>query len=607
MIKCENTAGGLYDLRALVSGQINALVMEVVQGSGYTDGSREQKIQDLFRSAADMDRRNALGIEPLRPYLKLIDSAGNIREFNDALTKLQQELAIGGTVDVILMTDTRDNKKKALHIHPTIMPSYTLEEYEDPANMYINAQLKLNKTLLMLAGYEEADAEVQAGATFALEQKLLPYMPSAEEFGDPDKSYKRASFDELQAMFPSLDMAALIKACGFQNPDDFILNAPDLLGAYSKLLTDENLELLKADARLSLLSVFVRDLSQNVMDAYNEFNTIVTGAAEDIRTPEELAAEQVNAILGDYVDQLYVKRYFSAEAKADVERMVQSFIDNYKKRINSLNWMGEETRQRDIEKLDNMRFFVGYPDEWDNSLDSLDIDPADFFGNLTQSRKLTRAQMAAEQFAAITPKMNLPASMVNAYYNQFNNTMAFPAGILQAPYYDVNADWEENLAGIGTIIAHEMTHAFDNNGARYDKDGNSNDWWTEQDYARFQELCERADDFYDGREAAAGITINGRQTLGENISDIGSMACLLDILSKKEDADYDVFFRAYAKSWLKASTRENTEFMAKYDEHGPGNLRTNRVLSNFQVFFDTYGIGPGDGMYVAPEDRISIW
>ncbi len=197
--------------------------------------------------------------------------------------------------------------------------------------------------------------------------------------------------------------------------------------------------------------------------------------------------------------------------------------------------------------------------------------------------------------------------MVNAYYNQFNNTMAFPAGILQAPFYDVNATEEENLAGIGTIIAHEMTHAFDNNGAKYDKDGNPNDWWTAEDYAKFQALCDQVAAFYDGWESATGISISGSQTLGENISDIGGMACLLDILRQKEDADYDAFFRAYAKSWMKASTRENTEFMAQFDEHGPGNLRTNRVISNFHEFFDTFDIQPGDGMYVAPEDRIKIW
>ena len=603
----ENTAGGLYDLRALVTEQINAIILEVANGSGYAPGSREQKMQDLFRSAADMDARNALGAEPLKPYLQRIDAAQTMEELNDVLTQIQKELAIGGSINVLQLTDTRDNKKWALHIQPAVMPSYTAEEYNDPDNKYIAAQLKLNKTLLMLAGYSEAEAEAQAGATFVLEQKLLLYMPSAEEFNDPAKIYKAGSFDELQAMFPNLDVKAYLEALDFQVPKDFILNAPGLLEAYGKLMTDENLDLFKADAKLGLLSAFARELSQDFLDAYNEYNVTVTGAAEDVRTPEELAADIVNSTLGDYVDQLYVERHFSAEAKADVERMIQSFIDNYKERVAGLDWMSDATKRKAIEKLDNMRFFVGYPDEWDDSLDALDMDPADFFGNQTQARKLTRALTAAEQFEPNTPKLALPVSMVNAYYNQFNNTMAFPAGILQAPFYNVNATEEENLAGIGTIIAHEMTHAFDNNGAKYDKDGNPNDWWTAEDYAKFQELCDQAAEFYDGWESATGISISGSQTLGENISDIGGMACLLDILSQKEDADYDTFFRAYAKSWMKASTRENTEFMAQFDEHGPGNLRTNRVIVNFQEFFNTFDIQPRDGMYVAPEDRVKIW
>ncbi len=214
----ENTAGGLYDLRALVTEQINAIILEVANGSGYAPGSREQKIQDLFRSAADMDARNALGAEPLKPYLQRIDSAKTMEEFNDVLTQIQKELAIGGSLNVLQLTDTRDNKKWALHIQPAIMPSYTAEDYADPSNKYIAAQLKLNKTLLMLAGYSEVEAEAQAGATFALEQKLLPYMPSAEEFNDPAKIYKAGSFDELQAMFPNLDIKAYLEALDFQVP-----------------------------------------------------------------------------------------------------------------------------------------------------------------------------------------------------------------------------------------------------------------------------------------------------------------------------------------------------------------------------------------------------
>lgn len=179
--------------------------------------------------------------------------------------------------------------------------------------------------------------------------------------------------------------------------------------------------------------------------------------------------------------------------------------------------------------------------------------------------------------------------------------------MIQSEDFFGNRTQVRNLAGIGTIIAHEMTHAFDNKGAQYDKDGNPGNWWTDEDSRKFQELCEQVTIFYDGWESAPGIPIDGHQTLAENIADIGGMACLLDLLNQKEDADYEQFFRAYAKSWLKGSNRENTEFMAQFDEHGPGNLRTNRVISNFQEFFYAFDIRPGDGMYVAPENRVKIW
>lgn len=599
----ETTAGGLYDLRQLVTRQINDIIFEIVSGSGYASGSKEQKIQDLFTSAANMERRNQLGVEPLKKYLALIDAAKTVEELQGAQLQIQKELAMGNPLDFLLLSDPRDSKKWALYVQSPIMPSYTQEEYDDPENKLISATWTLNKKLLLLAGESEEDAERQAGATLALEKLLLPANPTAEEMSNP----KPVTLSELQALLPALDVAAVVAASGYQMPDGFILTSPGLLKAYGELLTNENLALLKAEAKLSLLRASVFDLSQDFRDAYNEYNTAVSGAAADTRTPEELAADIVNSALGEYIDQLYVERHFSPEAKADVEKIIRSFIDNFKKRIAALDWMGDETKQRAIAKLDAMRFFVGYPDQWDDALDKLEISADDFFGNQTRSRHFGIAQFAARQFAPKEDGMALPASMVNAYYNQFSNSMAFPAGILQPPYYDVNASLEENLAYIGTIIAHEMTHAFDNNGAKYDENGNPIDWWAPEDYVKFQELCDRVAAFYDGWEAAAGVLIDRRQTLGENIADIGAMACLLDILRQQEEADYAAFFRAYASSWLKATTREQTEFMAQFDEHGPGNLRTNRVVVNFQEFYDAFDIGPGDGMYVAPEDRVSIW
>lgn len=607
----KDTAGGLYDLRELVDKQIQQIIMDIVNGpglgTGYEQGSREQKIQDMFKSAADMDTRNQLGIQPLKKYLDAIDHAQTAEELDTAYAQIQKELAIGGSLNVFLMVDYRDNKKRILNIQ-SIMPNYTEEEYNSTDNKYLNAQKKLYMDYLMLAGETEEQAKKDTENSFKLEQMLLAYNPSPEEFADPLTFNKAVSVSELQEMVPAVNVQELIKAAGFKAEGEVVLNAPSLIEGFGKLFTDQNLDLFKASFKTGLLEAMYLNLGQDFMDAYDKYNQATTGAPADISTTVETAAALTAGILGDYIDQLYVEKHFSQEAKKDVENMIGLLIENYKERISNLDWMSEKTKKRAIKKLDNMQFFVGYPDTWETPFDTVDISPADYFGNQTQFRKLIREDYAKKQFEPNKPSLALPASTVNAYYNQFNNSMAFPAGILQAPFYDKNHSLEENLAGIGTVIAHEITHAFDNNGAKYDENGNPNDWWEEKDYIKFQELCTEAAGFYNNWEAAPGIAINGTQTLGENIADIGGMACTIDVLNhSKENPDYAKYFQAYAKSWSKAMTRENAEFLAQFDEHSSANLRTNRVVSNFQEFYDTFQVKEGDGMYIPPEDRIKIW
>ena len=201
----------------------------------------------------------------------------------------------------------------------------------------------------------------------------------------------------------------------------------------------------------------------------------------------------------------------------------------------------------------------------------------------------------------------MAAFTVNAAASRNTNTLIFPAGILQSPLYDQNASFEANLGAIGSTIAHEITHLFDDGGAQYDATGTVRNWWTDEDYTHFQELCQKAETFYNGYEAAPGIPTDGKETLSENIADIGGIACGLEILSSRQNPDYDAFFRSYARYWIKVAGYDTLSELAQTDQHAPNILRANRVLSNFQEFFDTYGIVPGDGMYVAPEDRIVIW
>jgi putative endopeptidase len=596
----ETDAGGTYDQTVLVQKQVNGIIREIVEGGGYEPGSREQKIQDFYNSAVNFETRNALGAEPLRKYLNAIDSATDWSELNAAQVLARKEIGCGGLLALIPLQDPRDTQKTV----PTLMPPVDSEEADESLQ-------KLWVRLLMLGGETEEEAKKHVEAYQELKRALSKYAPSEEDFADLSRSVRYVTPEELQALLPGLDVKAIIEASGDPVPSEICLMSPSLVEGLGKLLQDETyLPAVKTALKLEIFENNYMNLSQDFLDAFDAYNQETMGQAADNSSPEEIAYAMVASSLGDYVDQLYAERYFPKEAKESIEEMVKQFIAVYRERIEKLDWMSEETKEAAIRKLDGMKFLIGYPDEWDHTLDALEVTDS-FFDNQISVAKL-RAQRAREEAAEKNRgesknTMKIPVATVNAYYDQYTNTMCFPAGILQAPSFDIHASLEENLGGIGTVIAHEITHAFDNIGAKFDENGNQTDWWSAGDYEKFQTLCGQAADFYDGWESAPGIAINGSQTLGENIADIGGVACALEVLKKTENPDYDLFFRSYARQWLKCTTRARAESLAEVDEHSSGNLRVNRVLVNFQEFYDTYGIQPGDGMYTAPEDRIRIW
>ena len=584
----ETDAGGTYDQRILVQNQVNTIIREIVEGSGYAPNSMEQKIKTYFESAVDFQTRNALGAEPLRPYLDAIDRATNLQELTEAQIFALENLGTGGLLTIFYATDPRDNQRLAPTLFPPVDPMA-------PGG---------DVSLLVLAGEDQEKAEANYKVYQELLQGLNDYMPSLEEYGDP-ANIKFITVKELKELLPGMDVEAVIRARGDDVPEEIAVSSLSLFEGFGKLMQDPKyLDGIKTALKLELITEFYNSLSEEFLNAFAE------DPEQKNQNYEEIAYAMVTEYLSGYIDQLYIERYFSPEAKLAVEDMVKHFIQVYKERIQKLDWLGEETKQEAIQKLDTMKFYIGYTEQNTSFIDQLEITD-NLFENQAAIIKMrnqqNREDAAAQNRGETQGSMNFPVATVNAFYNQFKNAMYFPAGILQAPSFDINASFEENLGGIGVTIAHEISHAFDNKGAMYDAYGLPKDWWTPEDYAAFQKLCDKCAAFYDGWETAAGIPIDGNLTLGENIADIGGMACALEVLGQKENPDYDAFFRAYAKGWLKCTTRSRAEDMASFDEHSPSNLRVNRVLVNFQEFYDTYDIQPGDGMYVAPSDRIKIW
>jgi len=315
--------------------------------------------------------------------------------------------------------------------------------------------------------------------------------------------------------------------------------------------------------------------------------------------------------MGMAVGKIYAERYVPEKTKKDVENITKEIIETYKKRINNLDWMSESTKKNATDKLDKLDVKIGYPENWDD-YSKLNIKSYEEGSSLFENIMTLRISAYDEMFSKINQpvdkkKDSFTPQTVNAYYSANENSIVIPGGIIQGHFYDPNATKEVNLGGIGAIIGHEISHAFDNTGSQYDSNGNLNNWWSEKDYEQFTEKAQKIADFYSQVEALPGEKINGNLTVGENIADIGGVSCILDILNTMDKPDYKAFFESYATTWRQITTKEYAEYSLRLDVHSPNKFRVNTVLPQFQKFYDTYGITEKDGMYVKPEDRLSIW
>lgn len=589
--------------------RLNEIISEM-RATPQASGSKEQKIVDFYNSILDIETRNTLGIQPIKKYLDAIDAAQTLDELAEAEALLAAELLPVNLFNFGLSTDLKDSTQYALYFS-TVSPGLSKSQYESEGDVQ-TAYMNYLTELLVLSGEEAETAAAAAQSYYDFEKELAAAMYETQEYSDVDKIYNVYTMDELSALLPQEHLEQALANMGLRAEDQIIVQDPGLLQAFAAHYRDEEIELMKTSAKLQVLFNFGAVLNQEFEEASFDLQKVLTGVQTQ-KSIEERASVMTQNVMSDYLGELFAERYCSPEIKADVEAMVQSFLTIYKDRIQNLDWMSAATKDKAIQKLDAMEMKVGYPDTWETPMDEVEIigpqaDQNAYFLNVCaithgildyqsglQGQPVDKTQWACSVFE------------VNAFYNFTTNDITLPAGILQPPFYDSTAPEEANLGAIGTVIAHEITHAFDNNGAKFDENGNAADWWTAEDYQKFQELCAEVIAHYDGYEAAPGIANNGTLTLSENIADMGGIACALDAMAQLPDPDYDAFFRSNAKMWCMSATRPYQQMLNLMDVHSANKIRVNRGLTTVDQFFETYQIEEGDGMYVAPADRISIW
>ncbi|WXR62575.1 M13 family metallopeptidase [Peptostreptococcaceae bacterium AGR-M142] len=600
------------DLRVQSSENIKAIIEELKENKDtLKENSDQEKLVKFYETAINLEKRNEQGVKPLKKYL---DTVSTLENYNN-IEKTIASLALDG-FDTILPvgidSDLEDSSKNILYIGSAetgLSRSYYFDNDEKTLNIQ-NEYKKYLQKLFTLNNNSDEDAIKKANLVFEFEKKLAENKYTKEESRNIDNLNNPYTLNNINDLNDSIIIKDFLKELNLENPNKIIVMNPNYIKALDNILTQNNFDSLKAYLESTLLRKAGSFLSKDFMVCEFDFKKVFSGV-QKMKSDEKIASELIDSLFSEQLGKLYVEKHFSKEAKEDVKNIVEEIILTYKKRIDRLDWMSKETKLKAKEKLDAITIKIGYPDEFETFSD-LEIKSYNENGSLLSNIINHSKYEIQKNFSLLNKdvdktKWHMSPQTVNAYYNPSNNEIVFPAGILQAPFYSYEASKEANLGGIGAVIGHEISHGFDDQGSRFDKDGNMVNWWTKKDLEEYNKRTKKLAEQYSKYEALDGEFVNGNLTLGENIADLGGVSVALEIAKKQKDANLDEFFKSYAKIWRNIKTDEIISYLLKNDPHSPGIFRVNGILQNIDEFYETYNITEDDKMFIEKEYRIRIW
>lgn len=602
----------LYQLNQDAYATLDQLLKEAVKNRRTLEtGGTEQKIADFYLTALDDEARAAAGLGGLAPYLAAIRDSGTVPQYLESLERLRRDLGLTSLINVQKTEDLRDSSQYVYcFLPPDLGPGKEILEDGSMGDFLAEYQSYIGR-VMELGGMEPQAAKEAAFGILAFQKELAAASLPLSRRQDPEVYYNQYTAAQLQELLSNMDVEACLQLLGIGGRDYYVVTDVKVLEACNRWLTEEHLELLKNYAVFCLLNDMSQYLTPQLRDNALAWHNRQNGIAR-MKPEDKLASEMTQSVFGFEFGRLYAEKCFSAEDKENVTAMIRQILAAYKKRIQALDWMGEETKANAVKKLDSMTLKVGYPDHFTDVYAGAKITAPEAGGTLIANiLELMRAETAFDLEEGRQPvdkgKWAMTPQTVNAYYNPSGNEIVFPAGILQAPFYSREADLATDMGGIGMVIAHEISHAFDSSGALYDEKGNYAMWWTEKDLKNFRALSQEVADYYDGQEGFEGRFVNGEQTLGENIADLGSLSCVTSIVGEDTDGLRELFTQ-FAKIWASKYTDEAMIRRLNTDVHSPAKVRVNAVLRNTDAFYLAYPqLKEGDGMYLAPEKRVRIW
>ncbi|UQS86245.1 M13 family peptidase [Nicoliella spurrieriana] len=608
----HSSTGGFMDLVDGIEKTLRADFKALANGEMQPANDEMTEFKKFYQLVFDFKQREQLGAEPLKPVLKRIEALESYQDLDEQLSDwMLSGLPLPFNFDID--ADMKNAKVNALFsgAPSLILPDKTYYEPDNQAaKQLMPIYTQMVRTLLEKVGYSADEAEAMVEEAKHYDAQIAPNVKSAEESADMVKNYNPEKFTDFVKATNQLDLKRALTELIGKTPDQVIDTEPNYFAFLSDLLDDNNFTLMKSWMIVKTVVSYSNLLSEELRVLGGTYSRAISGQKEPAsqdRAAYYLATGTFSQVVGDY----YGKKYFGEQAKQDVHDMVVKMINVYKQRLTNNDWLGEATRKKAIVKLNSLKILVGYPDRIDPLYKQFKVKVAADGGTLVNNVQAFDRIAIQDQFSKWNQpvdreKWEMSADTVNAYYHPFKNIIVFPAAILQAPFYGLDQSSSENFGGIGAVIAHEISHAFDNNGSQFDEFGNMNNWWSKEDHEHFDQLAQNMIKEFDGLPFAGG-KVNGKLTVSENIADAGGLSCAEEAAKAEADCDLHQFFINWARIWRNKSTQQREQLLLSIDVHAPSELRATVQVKNLADFYITFDVTAGDGMYLAPKDRVNIW
>ena len=603
------TAGGFAKLAEGVEKIMMDEFETMAQSKSYPNDHLKRACE-LYAIVKDEDKKAKDGIAPALKNLAVLDEIKEIGDFS-RLYKTLTLKNIPTPINVFVDTDMKNTKQHLVYIQgaSVILPDVTYYRPEMAAQkeQILGLWIGATKMLMTKTDLSAEDQEKYVADTLAFDEILAGLVKSNEEWSKYVEMYNPMDADAVAGMLSTLDFKAILGDLFGRVPETVVVTEPRFFGDFANVLNADTLELYKHWAYVTGLLKSCSYLSEELRDMGGMYSRAIMGIAK-MQSIEKFAYNLASSLYSEPVGIYYGDKYFGEEAKKDITEIVYQIIDTYKERIKTNEILGDETKEKAILKLSRMGVKMGYPDKVRAIYDKLLFNPEDSLFDIMLTLGEIRTLDMLSKIDRPTEPENwaMPGHMVNACYDPFVNDITFPAAILQPPFYSLKQTRSENLGGIGAVIGHEISHAFDSNGAKCDENGNINNWWTEDDFKRFEAKVQLMIEQFDGIELPWG-KVNGAFIVSENMADNGGMSVTVDIMSRTEGSSFEEYFCNWARVWCQKAKPEYSQLLLSVDVHGPCILRANMPPRNFKEWYETFDVTENDQMYIAPEKRIIIW